>query len=96
MENVGEKSDSDIWFVIDKELSVYLFFNNDLILQTILKLVESYIHVAAGEDLLRECEFLEGCETGHAKITGGYKLPAKCKDYKYLLFFHFNLIHFVF
>ncbi len=39
--------------------------------------VDGVIHQAAGKELMEACQLLNGCATGDAKITKGFKLPSK-------------------
>ena len=49
--------------------------------------VDKAIHKAAGELLREENKMHGNCEVGQAVISGGYKLPAKCKFCRHFKFF---------
>lgn len=49
--------------------------------------MDGCIHRAAGPLLTDECRTLQNCETGKAKITCGYRLPAKCECVLTFFFF---------
>lgn len=54
--------------------------------------VDGAIHRGAGPLLRKECATLNGCETGEAKITGAYGLPAKCESFMKHTDHHTNAI----
>ncbi|XP_027141374.1 ADP-ribose glycohydrolase MACROD1 isoform X3 [Larimichthys crocea] len=61
----------------DQRISVYSGDITKLEIDAIVNAVDGAIHRAAGPMLQKECASLHGCETGEAKITCGYGLPAK-------------------
>ena len=67
--------------ILTSELSINICVNKYLCacVNFFLFLVDGAIHSSAGRLLYNECELLNGCKKGEAKITCGYNLPAKCK-----------------
>ncbi|XP_039975558.1 ADP-ribose glycohydrolase MACROD1 isoform X3 [Xiphias gladius] len=62
---------------LDQKISLYSGDITKLEIDAIVNAVDGAIHRAAGPMLKKECASLHGCETGEAKITCGYGLPAK-------------------
>ncbi|XP_011907433.1 PREDICTED: O-acetyl-ADP-ribose deacetylase MACROD2 isoform X1 [Cercocebus atys] len=62
---------------LTEKVSLYRGDITLLEVDAIVNAVDGCIHRAAGPCLLAECRNLNGCDTGHAKITCGYDLPAK-------------------
>ncbi|KAL6117370.1 macrod1 [Pungitius sinensis] len=62
---------------LDQKISLYSGDITKLEVDAIVNAVDGAIHRAAGPMLKKECASLHGCDTGEAKITCGYGLPAK-------------------
>ncbi|XP_045412188.1 ADP-ribose glycohydrolase MACROD1 isoform X2 [Lemur catta] len=62
---------------LNEKISLFRGDITKLEVDAIVNAVDGCIHRAAGPLLTDECRTLQSCETGKAKITGGYKLPAK-------------------
>uniref|UniRef100_G3PXL1 Mono-ADP ribosylhydrolase 1 n=1 Tax=Gasterosteus aculeatus aculeatus TaxID=481459 RepID=G3PXL1_GASAC len=62
---------------LDQKISLYSGDITKLEVDAIVNAVDGAIHRAAGPMLKQECASLHGCDTGEAKITCGYGLPAK-------------------
>ncbi|XP_078004533.1 ADP-ribose glycohydrolase MACROD1 isoform X2 [Phascolarctos cinereus] len=62
---------------LNEKISLFRGDITKLEVDAIVNAVDGCIHRAAGHLLTEECRTLHSCETGKAKITGGYRLPAK-------------------